>query len=119
MDIATGVLKYLNNDSWDVENAALSEDRELLAYVINENGLSTLHVVDLKSGKPRSVPKLPTGEIGTLRWNENNRDIAFSLASAQSPSDVTRWMCRQPSWSGGPIARPVAFRRRISSIPHS
>ncbi len=28
------------------------------------------------------------GEIGSLRWNENNRDLAFSLNSAQSPSDV-------------------------------
>ena len=88
MDIATGELKYLNSDSWDVENASLSEDRELLAYVVNENGLSTLHVFDLKAGKPRSVPKLPTGQIGNLRWHENNRDLAFSLNSAQSPSDV-------------------------------
>ena len=51
MDIATGALKYLNNDSWDVEAAALSHDRELLAYVVNDNGLSTLHVLDLKTGK--------------------------------------------------------------------
>ncbi len=88
MDIATGALKYVNSDPWDVENAALSENRELLAYVVNENGLSTLHVFDLKTGKPRSMPKLPTGQIGSLRWNENNRDLAFSLNSAQSPSDV-------------------------------
>ena len=88
MDIATGALKYLNSDAWDVERAALSEDRELLAYVVNENGLSTLHVFDLKAGEPRPVPKLPTGQIGSLRWQENNRDLAFSLNSAQSPSDV-------------------------------
>ncbi len=33
MDVATGAMKYLNNDPWDVEDAALSENRELLAYV--------------------------------------------------------------------------------------
>ncbi len=88
MDVATGAMKYLNNDPWDVEDAVLSEDRELLAYVLNENGLSTLHVLDLKTNKPRSVPKLPVGEISALHWSENNRDLAFSLASAQSPSDV-------------------------------
>ena len=88
MDMAGGELKHLNNDPWDVEEAALSEDRQSLAYVVNENGLSTLHVLDLKPGKPRSLPKLPTGQITALHWSENNRDVAFSLNSAQSPSDV-------------------------------
>ena len=88
MDMAGGGLKYLNNEPWDVEEAALSEDRQSLAYVVNENGLSTLHVLDLKPGKPRSLPKLPTGQITALHWSENNRDLAFSLNSAQSPSDV-------------------------------
>src|SRR5271165_2178569 len=88
LDIATGSLKFLNNDNWDIEGSALSEDRSLLAYVINENGLSTLHVLDLKSDKARSIPKLPAGQISALNWSENNRDLAFSLNSAQSPSDV-------------------------------
>jgi dipeptidyl aminopeptidase/acylaminoacyl peptidase len=72
----------------DVESAALSHDRELLGYVINENGLSTLHVLDLKTGKQRAVPKTPAGQINSLHWSENNRDLGFSLSSAQSPSDV-------------------------------
>jgi len=88
MDIATGTLKYLNDDQWDVEHAALSQNRDLLAYVVNENGLSTLHVLDLKTSKSRSIPQLPVGEISALHWSENNRDLAFSLSSAQSPSDV-------------------------------
>ncbi len=88
MDVASGSLKYLNNDPWDVELAALSEDREMLAYVLNENGLSTLHLLDLKTGKQRSMPKLPAGEVFSLRWSENNRDLGFSLNSAQSPADV-------------------------------
>ncbi len=88
LDIATGGLKFLGNDPWDVEAAELSMNRDLLAYVVNENGLSTLRVLDLNTGKQRAVPKVPAGEISALKWNENNRDLAFSLASAQSPSDV-------------------------------
>jgi len=88
MDIATGELKYLNNDSWDVEDAGLSESRELVGYVINENGLSTLRVLDLRLGKPRALPRTPTGTIYDLHWSENDRDLAFSLNSSQSPADV-------------------------------
>lgn len=88
MDLASKKLKFLTNYKWDVEDARLSWNRKLLAFTLNENGLSTLHVLDLATGKERSMPKLPTGVIGGIQWHENNHDIAFSLNSATSPSDV-------------------------------
>src|SRR5205085_1386850 len=63
-------------------------DRKLLAYVVNENGLSTMHVLDLATSKERPLPKTPIGIISGLVWHENNRDLAFSIASARSPSDA-------------------------------
>ena len=89
MDLATKSLKYLTNFKWDIEDGAqLSWDRRYLAYTLNENGLSGLHVLETQGGKELSVPKLPAGTINDLRWHENNRDLAFSLNSAQSPADV-------------------------------
>jgi dipeptidyl aminopeptidase/acylaminoacyl peptidase len=86
--LATKQSKYLSNYSWDVEDARLSHDRKLLGFVVNENGLSTLHVMNLANGKELSLPKTPAGVIGGLHWHENNQDIAFSVNSARSPSDV-------------------------------
>ena len=89
MDLATKSLKYLTTYKWDIEDGAqLSEDRRHLAFVLNENGMSTLHVLDVDSGKELRLPKLPAGVISNLRWHENNRDLAFSLNTSQSPSDV-------------------------------
>jgi len=88
MDVASGTLKYLNTDPCDVEAAALSHDRRLLAYVVNENGLSRLHILDLTTGKERALPKAPSGVISSLRWHENDHDLGFSLNSDQSPNDV-------------------------------
>lgn len=90
MDLASKSLKYLTEYKWDIEGsgARLSWDRRYLAFVLNENGLSSLHVLDTQSGKELAMPKLPTGVINNLHWHENNRDLAFSLNSAQSPSDV-------------------------------
>jgi len=88
MDLATKSLKYLTNYKWDVEDGALSDDRLHIAFLLNENGMSTLHVLDVDSGKELHVPKLPPGVMGNLRWHENNRDLAFSLNTSQSPSDV-------------------------------
>jgi dipeptidyl aminopeptidase/acylaminoacyl peptidase len=88
IDLATKQAKYLISYPWDVEAARLSHDRKLLAFAVNENGLSTLHVMNLATGKELALPKTPAGEIDGLRWHENNQDIAFSINSARSPSDA-------------------------------
>ena len=88
IDLATKQPKYLTNYQWDIEDARLSENRKLLAFVVNENGLSTLHVMNLATGKEMTMPKLPAGIIGGIHWHENNQDLAFSVSSARSPSDV-------------------------------
>jgi dipeptidyl aminopeptidase/acylaminoacyl peptidase len=101
IDLATKQPRYLTNFKFDVEDAQLSYNRKLLAFVLNENGLSTLHVLPLASistgkgsvsvhlgGGEIELPKTPVGVIGALRWHENNQDLAFSINSSRSPSDV-------------------------------
>ena len=73
---------------WDVDTAELSWNRKLLAYALNENGLSTVRVLNLATGKEMQLPKIPTGTIGGIRWHENNHEFAFDMNSAKSPLDV-------------------------------
>jgi len=88
INLAGGQPEYLTRDAWDVEGAALSHNRKLLAYLVNENGLSRLRLLDLASGKERSLPQVPTGVIAGLVWHENDRDLAFSVNSAHAPLDA-------------------------------
>ncbi len=87
-DLSTKTVKYLNDDKYDVEAPRLSYDRKRIAYNLNENGKSTLHVIDVTTGKQIKLPQLPTGSIGGVQWHENNKDIAFGVSSAKSPNDV-------------------------------
>lgn len=87
-DLATKNVKYLNDDKFDVEDARLSYDRKKIAYTLNENGMSTLHVLDLATGKQLALPKLPVGILGGIQWHENNKDLAFGITSARTPNDV-------------------------------
>lgn len=73
---------------WDVESVALSDDGKHLAYVTNEAGISTLRLMETATKKDLPLPKLPAGQISSLDWHKNNRDLAFTLSSARSPSDV-------------------------------
>jgi len=101
LDLSTKEPKYLTTYPFDVDQASLSENRKLLAFSLNENGVSTLHVMPLSAvaagkgnisihigSKELPMPKLPVGVIGSLRWHENNQEFAFTINSSRSPSDV-------------------------------
>jgi dipeptidyl aminopeptidase/acylaminoacyl peptidase len=128
IDVASGDLTPLGNNTskspaWDVEAFELSPDGEQLAFVSNENGSSRLSLLKLGSGKVRALSAIPAGVMTGLEWHENGRDLGFSLAHAQSPSDaysvdvktgrLTRWT---ESETGGLPAK--AFREpELITIP--
>ena len=89
LDLATRKLEFLiPNQHWDAEKLTLSRNGELLAFLLNEDGSDTVHVIDTRSRTEVPVPKIPYGVVGAVRWHNNNRDLGFSLSSARSPSDV-------------------------------
>ncbi len=89
IDLASGKETALSAKiPWDIEEFELSPDGKLIAFVANEDGVSALHLIDAKSGKELRAPKLPLGVISGLKFHENNRDLAFNLSAARSPSDV-------------------------------
>ena len=104
IDLATGKHTYLLPDvKWDVDNWDLSHDGKQIAYTLNENGISTLHLIDLVPGNgtvtarpqkdPVFNPPLPAVVISGLRWHRDPKQglLAFNVAGARSPSDVYTW----------------------------
>ena len=89
VDLASLQHTYLTADiPWDIGNLELSEDGRTLAFVSNENGASVLHLIDTGTRKAKLVSKLPLGVINGVRWHKNGHDLAFTMSSARSPSDV-------------------------------
>ena len=89
IELPSGQVTILTPElKWDVESVALSYDGKHMAYVTNEAGISTLHVIETATKKELTLPKLPAGQIASLDWHKNNHDLAFTLSSARSPSDV-------------------------------
>jgi dipeptidyl aminopeptidase/acylaminoacyl peptidase len=71
-----------------VEDFDLSPDGRTLAFETNEDGASVLHLLDTATGKEKAAPKLPLGVMNGLRWRPDGKELAFTLSSARSPSDV-------------------------------
>jgi dipeptidyl aminopeptidase/acylaminoacyl peptidase len=89
IELATRQVTILTPDAkWDVESFALSDDGKHLAYVTNEDGIAALHLIETATKQNLPLPKLPAGQVSSLDWHKNNRDLAFTLSSARSPADV-------------------------------
>jgi hypothetical protein len=88
-DLATGQHTRLTPDlGWGVEEFAISRDYRQIAFTTNEDGISVLRLLDTRTDA-LTIPKgIPVGVISGLCWHTNDQDLAFTLLSARSPSDV-------------------------------
>ncbi len=73
---------------WDVEDIELSPDGQVLAFTVNADGISELHLLDTQTRRELPAPKLPKGQVFNLKFHLRRNELAFNLNSAKSPSDV-------------------------------
>lgn len=89
LDMTSGALAVLTEDlPWDVESFAVSRDRDRMAYVLNEDGVSRLFARSLTDGGFIALPPLPRGIVSGLRFHPDGNRLGFTVRSATTPSDV-------------------------------
>ncbi len=89
VDLQTKEHTYLTDSiHWDILEFDISDDGAKLAFVANEDGLCTLHLLDTATKKELTLPAIPPGQVSNVRWHKNSRDLAFNVENAQCPSDV-------------------------------
>jgi dipeptidyl aminopeptidase/acylaminoacyl peptidase len=89
VDLATKQPKYLtSNIPWDVETLQISHDGRHLAFVTNEAGVSVVHVRKANFEKDETLPQLPVGVVGVIRWHKNSHDLGFTVTDARGPGDA-------------------------------
>jgi dipeptidyl aminopeptidase/acylaminoacyl peptidase len=101
-DIASKKFTALTSSiPWDVVGFTANKARTRMVISANENGSTKLYTVDAGTKKISAINGLPPGVISDVKFNPVNLNIAFSITSAQTPSDiytynpeidkVTRW----------------------------
>lgn len=89
IELASGRRTLLTpNLRWDVEAYDLSSDGRTLAYAVNEDGFSKLHLVDLATGRALPSPELPRGILTGHGFSPDGSKLALSLSTATSAGDV-------------------------------
>lgn len=89
IDLASRKHTYLTTSiPWDIDEFALSYDRNRIAYVSNEQGANVLHVRNLAGNKELPVPAMPLGLISGLQWHRNGREVGFTYINPRSADDA-------------------------------
>src|SRR5690606_8384911 len=77
-----------------VESFDLSPDGRTIAYVVNEAGQSTLHLMSVANQRALPAPQLPPGIVSGVTFDRESRRIGFTLNSSTAPGDVYSWDLR-------------------------
>ncbi|HET7793326.1 MAG TPA: prolyl oligopeptidase family serine peptidase [Rhizobacter sp.] len=73
---------------WDVSSVATTEDGRIIAAQFNVEGKDELRLFDGKTLKELRQPVTPPGSVGSASFHRRTGELAFSLNSAQGPSQL-------------------------------
>ncbi|MFN3944449.1 MAG: S9 family peptidase [Allosphingosinicella sp.] len=107
IDIASGAVRHLSPElRWDIEDYDISRDGRLLAYAVNEEGFSRVHLLDRTTGRELALPDLPRGVLNALKFSPDGARLALGFTTATTAGDVwsldladgslTRWTASEP-----------------------
>lgn len=96
ISLADGSVTPLTEDlNWDVDSVTLSDDGRVMAYVVNEDGYSKLHIVDRVTRRALPQPDLPVGTVGGLEFSHDGSTLGMTLSTPSSSGDVWTWNVAQ------------------------
>jgi dipeptidyl aminopeptidase/acylaminoacyl peptidase len=89
VDAKTGEMEWVEQPEWDIEGVAASKDGRYLAWSVNENGCSKLHVRSLESGNEVALPELPGGVLkGGLTFSPDGGKLALLMETPVQPAEI-------------------------------
>lgn len=74
--------------AWNVTDAVISHDRRRIAFVVNENGMSSVYLLDTQTRRHRRVDNIPTGVAFGITFSPDDRRLAMTLNTPATPSDT-------------------------------
>lgn len=95
INLKTRELKYLQKDSWDVEQALLTPDHKQLFVAKNIEGKSTLEHYQFPSMKKNPCKFKNNGVISNLIYSKPNHELIIGFMSATEPKNFYRYNIKQ------------------------
>ncbi|RKR03975.1 S9 family peptidase [Maricaulis maris] len=87
-DLSDGTTAPLIEAEWDVQFVIYSDTGRYRVSGINADARTEVTILDTMSGETLTLPELPAGDIGSVRFSRDEGRIAFLINSATSPSNL-------------------------------
>ncbi|NQX95320.1 MAG: S9 family peptidase [Erythrobacter sp.] len=87
-DLSTGEKALYLKADWDVSSVSYSPSARYRVTRVNADAMTQLTLLDQKTGKPVALTGVPEGNLGAIRFNEDETRLAFTVSSDTSPSDI-------------------------------
>ena len=87
-DLASGETSELLSADWDVSFVTESNSGKYRVSGINADGSTTLTIRDTQTGKDVSIQDLPDGNVGNVRFSDDETKIAFIMNGDRAPSNI-------------------------------
>lgn len=87
-DLATGAVTPLIQADWDVSFVFYSPSGRYRVSGLNADAKTELTLLDTTANRPVALTGLPDGDIGNVRFSEDEKTIAFTVSSDTSPADI-------------------------------
>ena len=73
---------------WNISSAKISHDRRRMAFTINENGRSSVYLLDTRTRDYQKVDNIPIGIAFGLSFSPDDDRLAITLNTPSTPSDT-------------------------------
>ena len=87
-ELATGKVSEVEKADWDVMYTRFSRNGKYRVTAVNDDGLTKVHIVEARSGKPLALPKLPEGDVRGVTFSRSEGKMAFYVNGDRSPSNL-------------------------------
>ena len=88
-NIRNKTIEYITEGiPWDVDQFITNTAKTKGAFVVNENGFSSVYLIDLKTKDYAKVPTLPIGQVSIHKFHPTKEELAMTLNTFESPGDI-------------------------------
>jgi dipeptidyl aminopeptidase/acylaminoacyl peptidase len=90
-DLAAGTHEDVEKADWDVLYTTFSHNGRYRVTAVNDDGRTVVRIQDVRAGRTVALPKLPEGDITTVRIARSETAMAFHVNGDRAPSNLYVW----------------------------
>ena len=87
-DLQSGESSVLAEADWDVSYVTFSPSGRYQVTGVNADARTEVSLIDTQSGNEVDLPELPSGDLGSVRFSNDETHIALIVNADDSPSNI-------------------------------